>query len=147
MVVAGEATAAGGILGFSQPVSSSLLAALLLAGLWLLLPGVLLGMPALPWFVATVFNADFPWQRHSLQVTVLDVGQGLAVTVETENHTLVYDSGNQFSEQFSTGSGIVAPYLWQRGRGQLEVLLSVMRMAITVAAIPPLRRCYPASAF
>ena len=65
----------------------------------------------------------FPSRRILLQVTVLDLGQGLAVTVETENLTLVYDSGNQFSEQFSTGSGIVAPYLWQRGRGQLDATI------------------------
>ena len=107
-----------------QPVSSSLLAALLLAGLWLLLPRGFFSecqryLGLLPLFLMLIF----PWQRHSLQVTVLDVGQGLAVTVETENHTLVYDSGNQFSEQFSTGSGIVAPYLWQRGRGQLETTI------------------------
>lgn len=104
------------------PLSGTVLVALLLAGLTLLLPrGICfsyftryLGLTPL------LLLLFFPARPAPLQVTVLDVGQGLAVTVETENHTLVYDSGNHFSEQFSTGSGIVAPYLWQRGRAKLN---------------------------
>ena len=50
-----------------------------------------------------------------MQVTVLDVGQGLAVVIKTANHTLLYDAGPQFSAQSDAGGRIVVPYL--RGEG------------------------------
>lgn len=61
--------------------------------------------------------------RPPLQVTVLDVGQGLAVVVETTGHVLVYDTGPAFSERFDTGSGVVAPYLRRQGWRTLDLLM------------------------
>jgi competence protein ComEC len=94
--------------------SSLVLSAALLAGLCLMLPRHLrerwLGV--LPLALLLLFN-DRP--KFGLRVTVLDVGQGLAVVVETDKRNLLYDSGAQFSAAFSAGSGIVAPFLWQRG--------------------------------
>ena len=62
---------------------------------------LLLPRPALPW--------------GHLDVTVLDVGQGTAVLVETANHTLVYDTGPMFPSGRDTGAGVVLPAV--RGRG------------------------------
>ena len=94
--------------------SSVVLSAALLAGLCLMLPRHLrerwLGV--LPLALLLLFN-DRP--KFGLRVTVLDVGQGLAVVVETDKRNLLYDSGAQISAAFSAGSGIVAPFLWQRG--------------------------------
>ena len=94
--------------------SSLVLLAALLAGLCLLLPRQFserwLGV--LPLALLLVFNAR---PKVGLRVTVLDVGQGLAVVVEADQQSLLYDSGAQFSPAFSVGSGIVAPFLWQRG--------------------------------
>jgi competence protein ComEC len=61
--------------------------------------------------------------KFGLRVTVLDVGQGLAVVVETDQRSLLYDSGAQFSPAFSAGSGIVAPFLWQRGWSAIDMTL------------------------
>lgn len=33
-----------------------------------------------------------------MKVTVLDVGQGLSVAVQTAAHTLLYDAGGKYSE-------------------------------------------------
>ncbi|TQV81327.1 DNA internalization-related competence protein ComEC/Rec2 [Exilibacterium tricleocarpae] len=49
-----------------------------------------------------------------LRITVLDVGQGLAVVIATPGRTLVYDAGPRFSERFDAGSDIVAPFLQHR---------------------------------
>jgi competence protein ComEC len=99
-------------------ISAQVLCAVILAGLALLLPrGIATRWIAtLPLVLLLIFpKADIP-----LRITVLDVGQGLAVTVKTENHTLVYDTGVEYSRQFSAGSGIIAPYLWQQGRGRID---------------------------
>jgi competence protein ComEC len=79
----------------------------------------------------------------ALRLTVLDVGQGLAVTVETKNHTLVYDSGIEYSKQFSTGSGIIAPYLWQRGRNQIHTTIISHEDGDHSGGLPALQKVLP----
>lgn len=60
---------------------------------------------------------------HPLVVTVLDVGQGLSVVVQTRHHTLVYDTGTSFDKGFSTGSAVVAPFLRRQGASVLDMLV------------------------
>jgi len=55
--------------------------------------------------------------------TLLDVGQGLAVVVETRHHTLVFDTGPRFSPRFDTGEAVVVPYLRQRGWRRVDRLI------------------------
>lgn len=64
-----------------------------------------------------------PQQRPALQVTVLDVGQGLAVVVQTPHHALVYDAGPAFAGGFDAGASVVAPYLLQRGLRSVDRLM------------------------
>lgn len=54
------------------------------------------------------------------RIAVLDVGQGLAVVVRTASHTLVFDTGPRFSDNFDAGAGIVVPYLRSAGVRQLD---------------------------
>lgn len=61
--------------------------------------------------------------RGAVRLTVLDVGQGLAVVVETRHHTLVYDSGPKFSDKFDTGHSVVLPYLVQQHRTRIDTLV------------------------
>ena len=49
------------------------------------------------------------------RVTVLDVGQGLAVVVETRNHVLVYDTGAM--------AHVVAPFLRRQGHQSIDLLV------------------------
>ncbi|WP_111641914.1 DNA internalization-related competence protein ComEC/Rec2 [Marinimicrobium alkaliphilum] len=58
-----------------------------------------------------------------LRVTFMDVGQGLAIVVEVEGRALVFDAGPAYSEQFDAGSGIILPYLRQRGVRQIDKLI------------------------
>lgn len=58
-----------------------------------------------------------------IALTVLDVGQGLSVVVETHQHTLVYDLGPAFSETFTTAQSTVLPYLRSRGINQVDHLM------------------------
>jgi competence protein ComEC len=56
-------------------------------------------------------------------VTVLDVGQGLAVVVQTATHALVYDTGPRYSPGADAGGRIVAPFLRAAGMPRLSALV------------------------
>ena len=58
-----------------------------------------------------------------MKVTVLDVGQGLSVVVQTAKHTLLYDTGPTYGEQADAGSRIAIPYLRAEGVKKLDGLI------------------------
>ena len=57
------------------------------------------------------------------QLTVLDVGQGLAVVIRTASRTLVFDTGPRFSASFDAGAGIVVPYMRSVGVRHLDIVM------------------------
>ena len=60
---------------------------------------------------------------HGLaDVALLDVGQGLAVLVRTQNHDLLYDAGPRFGD-FDTGERIVVPSLRALDVRKLDLML------------------------
>ncbi len=80
--------------------------------LWMLLPR---GFPA-RWIGAAGLLPLFcilpaPPADGALRLTVLDVGQGLAVVAQTRNHALLYDAGPAFGPQIDSGNRIIVPYL------------------------------------
>ena len=76
----------------------------------------LLGLPLITLLVA-------PRAPAALQITVLDVGQGLAVVVETAEHLLIYDTGPKYSPQLDAGSAIIAPFLRRGGHRRIDMLI------------------------
>ena len=64
-----------------------------------------------------------PVKTMPLRLTVLDMGQGLGLVLETRNRTLVYDTGPAFGSGFNGGSGIIAPYLRSRGINHIDLLI------------------------
>lgn len=56
-------------------------------------------------------------------VAVLDVGQGLAVHVQTANSDLIYDTGPAFSADANSGERILLPYLRAMGVRRLDMLV------------------------
>ncbi|HLY97151.1 MAG TPA: DNA internalization-related competence protein ComEC/Rec2, partial [Sideroxyarcus sp.] len=59
----------------------------------------------------------------SARLVVFDVGQGLAVAVQTRNHALLYDTGPDFSGDSDSGSRILLPALRGMGIAQLDMLV------------------------
>jgi competence protein ComEC len=57
------------------------------------------------------------------RVTLLDVGQGLAVVVQTAGHTLVYDTGARLSARFDAGRAVVVPFLRHEGVTRVDTLI------------------------
>ncbi len=96
----------------------------LLGGMVILLPR---GFPA-PWLGALLFLPLLtvtPMRpgAGSAQVVVLDVGQGLAVHVQTAQHDLLFDTGPAFSAEADSGNRIIVPYLRAVGVRRLETLV------------------------
>jgi competence protein ComEC len=93
-----------------------------LAGvLWLLAPR---GLPArwlgALWLAPMVFVATERPGPGALWLTALDVGQGLALVVQTQSHTLLYDTGPSWGGDTDSGSRIVVPHLRASGVRHLE---------------------------
>jgi competence protein ComEC len=88
----------------------------LLGVLWLLLPR---GFPA-RWlggllFLPLFLNKPGPLAHGAFAADVLDVGQGLAVTVRTRSHTLLFDAGPDYAAESDAGSRVVLPHLIAEG--------------------------------
>jgi competence protein ComEC len=58
-----------------------------------------------------------------VRIAVLDVGQGLALLVQTARHALVYDTGPAFGPSADSGNRIIAPYLRASGIGKLDGMI------------------------
>lgn len=58
-----------------------------------------------------------------MRATVLDVGQGLAVVVQTGSYTLLFDTGAKFSQSFDAGSAVVLPYLRHQKINHIDSLV------------------------
>ncbi|TSA16167.1 MAG: DNA internalization-related competence protein ComEC/Rec2, partial [Betaproteobacteria bacterium] len=58
----------------------------------------------------------------ALWLTVLDVGQGLAVFVQTERHALLYDAGPAYSPEANSGDRIILPFLRAAGVAKLDAM-------------------------
>jgi competence protein ComEC len=97
------------------------LLALLACALCLLPKGLLGRWLAAPLLLLVI---GLPYERRPpLQLTFLDVGQGLAVVIKTPSQTLLYDTGPRFSEKFDAGSAIIVPYLHRTGIRVLDTLI------------------------
>ncbi len=96
----------------------------LAGGVWLLLPR---GFPArwlgLLAFLPLLTLAPPRPAAGTAEVTVLDVGQGLAIHVQTAAHDLLFDAGPAFSADADSGNRIIAPYLRANGVRSLDALV------------------------
>jgi len=61
-----------------------------------------------------------PSQQTSWKVVVLDVGQGLSVIIEKNNHAILYDTGASYPSGFNMIDAVVLPYLKHRGINKLD---------------------------
>jgi competence protein ComEC len=99
---------------------------------WMLLPGRLgpglpTGFPA-RWLGAVALLPIFliPPPNPSpgeLSLTVLDVGQGLAVVARTQNHTLLFDTGPGFNLEADSGSRTIIPFLRGEGVKRIDAMI------------------------
>jgi len=92
--------------------------------LWILLPR---GFPSrwlgwlmlLPMFLVT----PKPPEANTAKIQIFDVGQGLAVSVQTAKHALLFDAGPDFNSEANSGNRILIPALRGMGVAQLDTLV------------------------
>lgn len=101
--------------------------ALLLSSLgiiWLFAPR---GIPARFLGIILNFPLLFPLllalEKGEAIVTVLDVGQGLAISVQTKNHQLLYDTGARFQNGGDMGKNVILPFFRYHGIQNLDTLI------------------------
>jgi competence protein ComEC len=64
-----------------------------------------------------------PVAEGSVRLTVLDVGQGLAVVAHTRHHVLLYDTGPAFASGSDAGNRVIVPFLRAAGVRSLDVMV------------------------
>jgi competence protein ComEC len=96
----------------------------LLGCAWLLLPR---GFPArwlgFIWMLPMFLVLPPRPEPGEVWVTALDVGQGLAVALQTSRHALVYDAGPAWNPDADSGNRIIVPYLRGEGMRRLDGLI------------------------
>ncbi|MFK7794300.1 MAG: DNA internalization-related competence protein ComEC/Rec2 [Gammaproteobacteria bacterium] len=94
-------------------------------GLFMLVQAKGLPVRHLAWVLLVgLFLITEPQLKHGqMRLTVLDVGQGLALVVETENHALIYDAGERSPSGFNTGDAVVLPYLKTRAISKVDLAI------------------------
>lgn len=116
----------------------------LLGASWILLPRgvpgrVTAALLMLPLFViapAGVAAGDF-------DVTLLDVGQGLAAVVRTTHHVLIYDTGPKFRSGSDTGQEVLIPYLRSQGISEPDRVIVSHGDNDHAGGLESLRMAYP----
>jgi competence protein ComEC len=96
--------------------------------LWMLAPRIWPGSWILRWvgLLAWVpLLAGLPERpaKGDFRVTAFDVGQGMALLVETDGHRLLYDTGPGYSPGSDAGSRVILPWLRLRGIGALDAMV------------------------
>jgi competence protein ComEC len=92
--------------------------------LWLLAPR---GWPArwlgiATWIPLLAAEPSHP-EAGRMTVTAFDVGQGMALLIETSHHRLLYDTGPSYGTEINAGSRVILPYLRARGITKLEGMI------------------------
>ena len=73
--------------------------------------------------VPLLFSSSIDLPEKTVEVQVLDVGQGLAVVVRTATHFMVFDAGDKHSERFDAGRDIVATALRNMRARRINMLV------------------------
>jgi len=101
---------------------SVVIAFLLILSLLLLLlpkfPGKWLGLTGLLFLIPPA-----PLPSGTVELTLLDVGQGLSAVIRTAHHTLLYDTGPQFTATSDAGNAIILPFLQWHGIKRLDTVI------------------------
>jgi competence protein ComEC len=71
------------------------------------------------WLPLLAAQPDSP-PSGTLRATAFDVGQGMAVLLETSSHRLLYDTGPAYSPETNGGNRVILPYLRARGINALD---------------------------
>lgn len=84
------------------------------------LPGRILGVI---WVLPVLLYQPAKPRLGEYWLTMLDVGQGLSVVIQTAKHTLVYDAGPKYNASFDLGESVVLPFLRKSKTEKIDMLV------------------------
>jgi competence protein ComEC len=96
-------------------------------------------------FAPLLLQEAGPLAPGSVEVEVLDAGQGTAVVLRTSDQTLLYDTGPGDGRERSVVGGVIGPALARHGSGPHRVIVSHGDMD-HAGGLGAVRRRYPAAA-
>jgi competence protein ComEC len=113
------------VININWPLNSIELALPLLGALllWVLLPIKPFKYIALLWLILPFFPPKNIIPSGEALIQVLDVGQGLAVHVQTKNHVLLYDTGDQFFQGSDLGQMVILPFYKTVGVKKIDAIV------------------------
>lgn len=74
------------------------------------------------WLPLLAARPDSP-PPGTVRAIAFDVGQGMAVLVETATHRLLYDTGPAYTPEANGGNRVILPYLRARGIDRLDAMV------------------------
>jgi len=117
----------------------------LLAAFWQLLP---CGMPGRTLAVLLWLPLLWPDRKlpapGELDITVLDVGQGLSVLLRTAGHSVLYDTGPALPDGYDAGERVVVPALHALGVRRLDAIIISHGDLDHIGGFAAVRRRFPA---
>lgn len=91
--------------------------------LWVLLPSKPFKIIALLCLIIPLFPSRPPIKHGEALIHVLDVGQGLAVSIHTAHHVLLYDTGDQFFQGSDLGKMVILPFYKDLGIKKINAVV------------------------
>lgn len=70
-----------------------------------------------------IFPTHHSLQKGEVNMTVLDVGQGLAVVLRTQQHVLLYDTGMGYPSGYDMAQAVILPYFHYHGIHEIDKLI------------------------
>ena len=116
----------------------------LLSAFWLLLPRGLpgRGLALLLWLPLLYPPRELP-APGEVELTVIDVGQGLSVLVRTASHSLLYDMGPAIPDGFDAGERAVIPALHALGVRRLDLAMVSHGDNDHAGGLPAVKAAFP----
>lgn len=107
-----------------QPPSALAIALALIGMLLLMMPRGIPGRSlAVILLMPLLFQESIRPDAGEVSVDILDVGQGLSVLVQTQNHSMVYDPGPKYGRYSDAARRVVIPVLAKQGVDTIELLV------------------------
>ncbi|MDP1603962.1 MAG: DNA internalization-related competence protein ComEC/Rec2 [Legionella sp.] len=93
--------------------------------------------------IAALFPDTLRLKKGEARIDVLDVGQGLAVVINTASHTMVYDTGMKFYQGSDMGKMAIIPYLATLGIKKIDKVVISHPDMDHRGGLPSLEEKYP----
>ncbi|MCE0724630.1 DNA internalization-related competence protein ComEC/Rec2 [Legionella resiliens] len=91
--------------------------------MWVLLPIKPFQWIALLWILLPFFPPRTVSSPGEALIDILDVGQGLAIVIRSQHHTLIYDTGDRFFQGNDLGKMVILPYLKTLGIKKIDFVV------------------------